>query len=177
MKGRKPKPAARQIAEGDPRKRGVHKLRELANAEPQAVRGLPDAPEYLGEIAKQVWKFWADELAEMNQDFKADAVILEGACVNYEAAVLAYKQLQDEGQTIEERALHKGKLVVLRTKAHPAEAIRNRAWALVIRFCAEQGLTLISRTRLTIDKADKLPDLAAILAGPRREDEDKPTVQ
>jgi hypothetical protein len=41
MKGRKPKPAARQIAEGDPSKRGIRKLDGLEEGEPKAIRGLP----------------------------------------------------------------------------------------------------------------------------------------
>ena len=47
MRGRKPKTAAQQIAEGDPRKRGTRKLSDLLEVEPKAARGLPRCPKHL----------------------------------------------------------------------------------------------------------------------------------
>jgi hypothetical protein len=58
MKGRKPKPAARQIAEGDPSKRGVHKLDAKLDAEPKATRGLPPCPKHLRGRARTAWRCW-----------------------------------------------------------------------------------------------------------------------
>ena len=102
MRGRKPKPAARQISEGDPRKLGKRKLQAKLEAEPQATRGLPACPRHLRGRARAAWKFWAEELGQMNLDRRPDAMMLEGACVNYEAAVRAYEQVQKLGDVTEE---------------------------------------------------------------------------
>jgi len=54
MRGRKPKPLRIQIAEGDTRKRGVNKLKELAESEPKAERGLPPCPVHLMGRARRL---------------------------------------------------------------------------------------------------------------------------
>lgn len=170
MKGRKPKPVALQIAEGDPRKRGVHKLTELLNAEPPATKGLPPCPPHLKGRARGAWGFWAEELGKMNLDCRPDAQMLEGACVNYSRAVDADIAIAKDGITVEEATVdpESGERIVLRIRAHPAIAISNQAWRLLHRFCSEFGLSPVSRTRLTIDKKDKHgEDLATLLNRPR----------
>ena len=79
MRGRKPKTAAQQIAEGDPSKRGVHKLDARLEAEPKATRGLPAPPQHLKGLARKAWRFWSEELEAMNLDCRPDAMMLEGA--------------------------------------------------------------------------------------------------
>src|SRR5258706_4916759 len=101
MKGRKPKPAAIQIAEGDPSKRGVHKLDGLREAEPKATRGLPSCPKHLKGMARKAWRFWADELEGMSLDCRPDAMMLEGACVVYQTYVELYEMILTQGQTVE----------------------------------------------------------------------------
>jgi hypothetical protein len=44
MRGRKPKPIKMQLAAGDPRKKGMRKLREAASLEKAVPSGLPDPP-------------------------------------------------------------------------------------------------------------------------------------
>ena len=66
--GQKPKPTKAQIAAGDPRKKGVHKLEEQLAAEPKASRGLPPCPEYLVGRARDAWTFWSHELELMDLD-------------------------------------------------------------------------------------------------------------
>jgi phage terminase small subunit len=79
MRGRKPKSAASQIAEGDPAKRGKHKLEARLESESKAVRGLPACPQHLKGTARKAWRFWAAELEGMNLDCRPDALMLEGA--------------------------------------------------------------------------------------------------
>jgi P27 family predicted phage terminase small subunit len=172
MRGRKPKPVAQQIAEGDPRRHGVNKLRERMEAEPKASRGLPPCPKHLGARAKKVWKFWAEELEAMNLDRRPDAQMLEGAAVAYEAAVKASEMLELQGSVIAKKALDPTtqKIVVIDIKAHPAVAQRNAAWALVRAFCSEFGFSPSSRARLSVDTPDRAADdaeLMAILTMPR----------
>jgi P27 family predicted phage terminase small subunit len=171
-RGRKPKPAARQIAEGDPRKRGVHKLDAQLKAEPAATKGLPECPQHLPERARQAWAFWAEELEAMDLDRRPDAMMLEGACVNYDRAVEADLIVQREGLiTIQRVVTTKGKTIASTTntkKRHPAIDISMKSWILVQSFCSEFGLSPISRTRLSIGKdAKPEDDLLKLLTQPR----------
>lgn len=187
MRGRKPKPAAQQIAEGDPRKHGVNKLNERLEAEPQPTRGIPPCPPHLSGRARKAWKFWADQLAAMKLDYQCDAMVLEGACVNYAHAVQADQIIEKEGpvitisEIVEDGENERGepiyRAVVLKIQKHPAVAVSNAAWLRVRSFCSEMGLSLVSRTRLsTVEKGDKPEeDLAALLRAPV--DDLKPSVQ
>lgn len=172
MKGRKPKPAARQIAEGDPRKRGKHKLIDRLNAEPRASHGLPDCPRHLKGRARAAWQFWAEELAVMDLDRRPDAMMLEGACVNYARAVEADEIIARDGLTVEESIIDEdsGERIVLKVKKHPAVEISNVAWRAARAFCSEFGLSPTSRTRLSVDKKNVgAEDLASILGAPREQ--------
>jgi P27 family predicted phage terminase small subunit len=169
LKGRKPKPTSRQIAEGDPRKKGVGKLQEKLASEPKAARGLPPCPIHLKGRARTAWKFWAEELAAMNLDRRPDGPMLEGACRAYERAVEADLIIDKEGLLARDQFIEEdGQVVVLRTKKHPAVEISNRCWLIVRAFCSEFGLSPVSRTRLTIERKDDGEDeLMKILSQPR----------
>ena len=141
--GRKPKSIAHQIAEGAPRKHGVHKLEQKLAAEPKAARGLPACPRHLKETARKAWRLWVAELEAMNIDRRPDAHMLEGACVAYEAAVKAYEMLEQQGSVIAKKVVDPAtwKLTVVDVKTHPAVRQRNQAWALMRSFCSEFGLS------------------------------------
>lgn len=176
MRGRKPKPTARQIAEGDPRKIGAGKLKAKAEREPSATHGLPACPRHLKGRARASWNFWAVELADMNLDRRPDAQMLEGACVNYGRAVEADLIVQREGimQNITAVDKESGESVLIKSQYHPAITVSNSAWRQVRAFCSEFGLSPVSRTRLAIEKKDDGQDLLAILAQPRQP---RPVVQ
>jgi P27 family predicted phage terminase small subunit len=170
MRGRKPKPTALQLAEGDPRKLGVHRLEQKLKAEAKGSRGLPNCPSHLKGRARKAWKSWSEELERMNLDCRPDAQMLEGACVAYEAAVECYETIQKQGRLVAKRILdpQTNTLVVANVKPHPAVAQMNAAWLLLKAFCSEFGLSPVSRTRLAIDKADDGDDeLVEILSQPR----------
>lgn len=169
MRGRKPKPTAAQIAAGDPRKKGVHKLQDKLEAEPKATRGLPDCPRHLRGRARAAWKFWSEELADMQIDHRPDAMMLEGACINYSRAVQADLILENEGLMVEEWGENResGKRILLKMRQHPAIHVSNAAWRQVRAFCSEFGLSPVSRTRLSIEKKDKTEDLMEMLSRPR----------
>jgi P27 family predicted phage terminase small subunit len=170
MRGRKPKPAAQQIAEGDPAKRGVHKLDEKLASEPAATKGLPACPRHLDARARAAWKFWAEELEAMDLDRRPDAMMLEGACVNFARAVEADMLVQLEGLVIvqEIKTDKNGQVVTIKKRKNPAIDISNKAWTLVRSFCSEFGLSPVSRTRLAIGKdRDVADDFAKLLSKPR----------
>lgn len=109
------------------------------------------------------------ELREMKLDRRPDAMMLEGACVNYARAVQADLILLREGLMVEESTIDQesGEKVVLRTKYHPAVTVSNAAWRQVRAFCSEFGLSPVSRTRLAIEREEPAEDLMEILSKPR----------
>ncbi len=156
MKGRKPKPAARQIAEGDPARRGVHKLEQQLAAKPKATSGLPSCPRHLKGRARYAWNFWSEELAVMKIDKRVDAMMLEGACQLYARAVRADLIIEKEGVVFTEHFINDdGKAVPLRIKKHPAVSVSKECWLATKAFCSESGLTLMSRERLTLEAGSK----------------------
>lgn len=169
MRGRKPKPLSQQIAEGDPRRKGKRKLAAEKEREPKAARGLPECPDHLEDRARQAWDFWREELVAMRLDSRPDAMMLEGACVNYAKAVKAELMLNEQGLVVAQPVVDAaGNRVGWKVKNHPANAIANAAWRNVRAFCSEFGLSPVSRTRLTIEKADtSTEDLMALLNRPR----------
>jgi P27 family predicted phage terminase small subunit len=162
MRGRKPKPAALKVAEGDTRKIGVHKLEQVIAAQPKASRGLPECPRHLKGRARRAWEFWAEELAVMNLDARPDAMLLEGLCTSYARAVEADLILAKEGLLVEESAIdpETGKRVVLKMRNHPAISVSRTSWAHVRAFCSEFGLSPAARMRVTA--APKLAGVDAL---------------
>jgi P27 family predicted phage terminase small subunit len=180
MKGRKPKPLARAFAEGDTRKVGARKLGERIAALPKAARGLPDPPAHLSAIAAEQWAIWKQDLELMGQDFRADAAVLEGACVNY-ARAIEQDYILRNGCQVEEPLIDRatGQMLGVRLKNHPAVAVSSTCWRNVQMFCSDLGLTLISRQRLSIDApASSAPSrLSEILNQPRPPKPPPSTVQ
>ena len=171
MRGRKPKPAARQIAEGDPSKRGVHKLDAKLEAEPKATRGLPGCPDHLKGVARKAWRFWAEELAGMSSDCRPDAMMLEACCVSYQTYVEMHELIEQQGKLVakKERNHQTGQLEVVDVRAHPGLAVRDRSLMLMKAFCSEFGLSPVSRARLFVERREADgDDLMALLSQPRQ---------
>ena len=171
MRGRKPKPAARQIAEGDPSKRGVHKLDAKLEAEPKATRGLPACPDHLKGVARKAWRFWADELAGMSLDCRPDAMMLEACCVGYQTYVEMYELIEQQGKLVakKERNPLTGQLEVVDVRPHPGLAVRDRSLMQMKAFCSEFGLSPVSRARLFVERREADgDDLMALLMQPRQ---------
>jgi len=169
MRGRPPKPTSQQIAEGDPRKKGVRKLRQQLEAEPKAQSGLPECPRHLSGRAKKAWTFWKIELEVMKLDCRPDAMMLEGACVNYARAVEADIEIALDGISLRTPLLdRRGEVVGVEVRTHPAVKVSNASWRNVRAFCSEFGLSPVSRTRLAIEKSDTSDkDLLSLLTQPR----------
>jgi P27 family predicted phage terminase small subunit len=169
MRGRKPKPLSQQVAEGDPRKIGQNLLAEKAAKVLKGDRGLPEPPSHLTGLAREQWFIWKLELEKMQKDFSADAVLLEGACVNYARAIEADEILKD-GCDVEEPIFDRmtGDKIGTRLKNHPAVARSHACWKHVHMFCSELGLSPVSRERLRIEGGDTgEDDLLAKLLKPR----------
>jgi len=173
MKGRKPKPIQRQMVEGDPAKRGVNTLDRKIAALPKAQRGIPDPPRHLQGLAREQWGIWKRDLELMQMDYSADAVMLEGACINYARAIEADETLKD-GCQVEEPITDSltGNQIGVKLKNHPAVAVSNTCWRNVHMFCSELGLSLVARQRLSVEAGDttnESDELMKLLSAPRPE--------
>lgn len=168
-RGGKPKPVQQQIAEGDPSKRGVHRLDRMLAAMPKAMRGLGDPPSHLTGLAREQWLIWKQVLERFEQDYHADRVMLEGAAVHYERAIQADEILKD-GTQIEEVTYDRitGQAST-RMKKHPAVAVSNQSWKLVRAFCSELALSLAARRRMAIEPSESgaTDELMQLLLKPR----------
>jgi len=179
IRGRRPKPTKQQINEGDPAKRGKRKLQQQLDREPRAARGLPPCPKHVVGLARAAWKFWSEELREMKLDARPDAMMLEGACVNYARAVMADGTIQ-RGCQVEEPIINHstGEVIGTKIKNHPAVAVSNAAWRQVRAFCSDFGLSPVSRTRLVLEQPDtSTADLMKLLSTPREKRKKGETIQ
>jgi len=115
----------------------------------------------------------------MKLDARSDAMMLEGACVNYARAVQADAMIQ-RGCQVEEPIINHttGKVIGTKIKNHPAVAVSNSAWRQVRAFCSEFGLSPVSRTRLALEQPDtSSEDLMKLLTTPRERSKKKDTIQ
>jgi P27 family predicted phage terminase small subunit len=171
------KPITRQIAEGDPRKKGLQKLRQALNAQPKTISGLPACPEHLQGRARATWNFLKEQLEMMDLDAKADALTLEGACTSYALAAESEEILVKQGLKIEAPIFHRGVQIGTEWKNNPALRIRNQAWARFLQFADRLGLSPQARQSLAIDRpraADA--DIERLIHGPALTDEERQAI-
>ena len=116
----------------------------------------------------------------MQLDSRCDAMMLEGACVNYARAVEADQMVTKQGSIVREAVFYRGKRLkrVNRVKKHPAVAVSNAAWSQVKAFCSEFGLSPASRVHLSVVAAPSTGDsIEALISGPRLTDAEKAKLQ
>jgi P27 family predicted phage terminase small subunit len=170
LRGRKPKPKALQLAEGDTRKQGKRKQAAKLAAMPVAQQGLPECPERLKGIARDAYVFWKEQLELMNLAEMPDAWTLERMCSHVATAFRADEHIEDEGEVIEEPIISRttGALLGHRQVKNRWVSIRAEADKIFNKFASDFGLSPVSRTRLTIDKkTEETATLASALNAPR----------
>lgn len=138
--GRRPKPTALKILEGNPGHR------PLNQHEPQATPGEPVMPKGMSKEAKREWKRVVPQLLDMGVLSVIDASALEAYCEAYAEFKQADKLIQTEGLVYTTAGGLK--------KRHPAVAIRADAQKRMKAFLCEFGMSPSSRTRLVTKDAD-----------------------
>lgn len=149
MRGRKPKPTAIKIMEGNPGKR------PLNEREPEVAVDRPDAPFHLDDLAREEWDRTTTELLELGVLGRIDRASLAAYCVAWSRWVQAEQQVQDEG-------------FVLTSKEggqyqHPALAVANKAMEQMTKLAAEFGMTPSSRTRIKVSPSEQ-KNVSSVLA-------------
>ena len=141
---------------------------EAAESVPKGSRGLPKCPRHLKGKARSAWNFLAAELEAMDLDCRPDALSLEGGCLAYQVAIEAEEVLAAEGPTVEEPIVRKGIVVGTARRSHPANRIRNAAWARFQSFCDRFGLSPKARESISVQRSDDSnEELMSLLRQPR----------
>lgn len=152
MRGRKPKPRALKIVQGNPGKRALNK------DEPRPDRAVPPPPKHLPTRTKRVWRAVAAELDAMGVLTAADAMGLELLVYAYEEYRRARDVADVEGSTYRTEG-PAGTMF----RARPEVAIGADAWRRCRAMLAEFGLTPSSRTRIKVGATEEVDPFEELL--------------
>ena len=132
--GRKPKPTAVKILEGNPGKR------KLNEHEPQPQRKAPPCPKWLEPEAKKEWRRLAKTLEAMGVLTEADMAAFAGSCQAYARWKEAEERITDRG------------LVIRTPSGYPQQvpyiSIAQQYLKLMQQFAEQFGLTPAARSRI-----------------------------
>jgi len=140
MPGRKMKPTALKLIQGNPGKR------PLPENEPKPTVKAPRAPSILSTSAKKHWKKIVKQLADLGimTDIDSDALALY--CEAFTRYRYAMYQISKEGPIIETQNGH--------MIQHPAMMILNKSFEQMRSLLIEFGMTPSSRTKIQVTKAE-----------------------
>ena len=178
--GNRPKPAQMQIAEGDPSRRGVHKLDELLAAEPQFESELPPSPRLKGD-ARVIYDYFRDQLAATDLARACDSLALERAAKALALAWKADRYLARQGEivTVPILAGRDRKVIGRRQVKNKWLGVKQEADRVFKSFACEFGLVgPSSRAHLATMESDAKragEELWALISTPRRK-EDAPEI-
>jgi P27 family predicted phage terminase small subunit len=144
MKGRKPKPVAFRVIEGN------REHRPLNAKEPKPKSEAPPRPRFLKGEELKVWKYVTGELLKMGTLASSD----QGDIVSYchwwgSLAKAKTKLLSSEGNDPEVIKTTSGNYI-----QNPWLGIANTAAKELTKVCEKLGLDPTSRTRIKLDKPE-----------------------
>ena len=141
MRGRKPKPTALKILQGNPGKRALNKF------EPEVPQEMPECPDWIGKRAKKYWIQYAEELNKSGLLSRVDGSAFGAFCNALGMLEAANKDIDRRGHLIND--VMKGKI------KNPSVGIAKDAWAAIKAFSVEFGLTPSSRSRVVVIQPKK----------------------
>ena len=157
-KGRKPKPTALKVLEGNPGKR------PLPNNEPKPKPIAPERPAWLTGEGKKMWDKLAPELERVGLLTSVDGEAFAAACQCWKTYVECQRYLKKHGYTYE----YENKAGAVNEIERPQVKIGQKALDQFKAFCTEFGLTPSSRTRIEIKHGQEDEDpMEALLSGVR----------
>ncbi|MGN8806331.1 MULTISPECIES: phage terminase small subunit P27 family [unclassified Blautia] len=154
MAGRKPKPTAVKMLEGNPGKR------KLNTKEPTPGKGMPDCPKWLLPEAKEEWNRLCEKLNQMGVLTEIDRSAFAAYCQSYARWKEAQDHINSEGATYETENGMK--------RPNPYVAISNTEQRLMMSAASEFGLTPSARSRImAASSANKndVDEMEALLGG------------
>lgn len=136
MRGRKGKPTALKILEGNLGKRAIN------GHEPKPPGSLPDCPSHLSVVAHQEWHRIAASLNRIGLLTQVDRTTMAAYCQCYGRWVEAELKLAETPSILR---LPSGYI-----QQSPWLTISNKQLELMVKYMSELGLTPASRSRLAI---------------------------
>lgn len=151
QRGRKPKPTAMKIFEGNPGGR------PLNHWEPNPPKKAPRCPNWLEDEAKREWKRMAKALEQMGVLTEMDMAAFAGYCQAYARWKEAEEFISQHGAMVR---TPNGYLQQV-----PQVSIAQTNQKIMLKFCEQFGLTPSSRSRIVGGEgpADDTDDMAALL--------------
>jgi len=138
-RGRKPKPTALKVLEGNPGKRPLNKN------EPQPEKKAPRCPSWLEPEAKKEWKRMAKTLETIGVLTQVDKAAFAGYCQAYARWNEAEEFLSKHGTIFKTPSGY--------IQQVPQVSIAQTYLKVMKDFCSEFGLTPAARTRIQVDSA------------------------
>ena len=157
--GRKPKPSALKLIEGNPGKR------PLPENEPKPEPIAPKCPTWLHKDAKKEWKRIAPQLERLGLLTQVDMAALAGYCESWAQYKRAIEFIHKHGEVYPIKD-DEGRVKYLQQV--PQVSIANKALQQVRAFCAEFGLTPSARGRMVVPGAKEQEDEMEMLLQKKR---------
>jgi P27 family predicted phage terminase small subunit len=164
MKGRKPKPTALKILEGNPGKR------PLNQHEPKAARKLPRPPKGMSDDNKRVWRKWGRTLLRCGIATQLDGItfaLLIGSLIRHQEAA---DKVAEFGPVF----MEKGSGKIPKFQYSPWWVIQNREFDKLKSLLTEFGMTPSSRSKVMAPNQQEEPDDPLIKLMRSREQKRKP---
>jgi len=148
-RGPAPRPTNLRILHGD-------KPSRINYNEPKPRDGIPNAPSYMDEDAKRVWRYTLEQLRPTGMVTKADRDMLAAYCVAVVQFERATRLVQQAGVLIKGR---KDGVV-----KNPAAQIQRDAFQMMKQASAEFGLTPRARAEIKVDPDVSEDELQRLLS-------------
>ncbi|CQR74972.1 Phage terminase, small subunit [Sporomusa ovata DSM 2662] len=137
QKGRKPKPTALKILEGNPGKR------QLNNSEPTPVKKAPKCPSWLDTEAKKEWRRLTKQLEDLGLLTIVDMAAFAGYCQAYARWKEAEEFISKHGTIVKTPSGYWQQV--------PQVSIAQTYLKIMNKFCEQFGLTPSARSRIVTD--------------------------
>ena len=137
QRGRKPKPTAVKVLEGNPGKRSLN------TAEPKPDKKAPRCPAWLEDEAKKEWKRMAKQLEHLGILTEIDMAAFAGYCQAYARWKAAEEFISKHGAIVKTPSGYWQQV--------PQVSIAQQYFKQMGKFCEQFGLTPASRSRIVSD--------------------------
>ena len=152
MTGRKPKPTAIKLLEGNPGKRHINEK------EVKPKKKAPKCPSWLLPAAKTEWKRMCKQMEHLGILTEVDMAAFAGYCQSYARWKEAEEYITENGITFETPSGY--------VQQVPQVSIAQQYLKQMSKFCSDFGLTPSSRVRMPgdNDKSDDVDEMERLLS-------------
>lgn len=154
QRGRKPKPTALKILEGNPGKR------PLNDYEPKPEKKAPKCPVWLDKEAKKEWRRMSRQLEVIGVLTEVDMAAFAGYCQAYARWKEAEEFISKHGTIVKTPSGYWQQV--------PQVSIAQTYLKIMNKFCEEFGLTPSARSRITagsgaVESSDPMEDILSVV--------------